>query len=94
MMQRDVGRESSSPLMGDEGVEYTPDDVGSHVNIRKESMQRILGRLSPNGRKIFLATLNEGEDEVVPPKPFSVPDKEDEYEPSFAGQTVVRAVRA
>ena len=26
-MQRDVGRESSSPLMGDEGVEYTPVDV-------------------------------------------------------------------
>ena len=32
-MQRDVGRESSSPLMGDEGAEYSPDDVGSHVNI-------------------------------------------------------------
>ena len=79
-MQRDVGRGSSSLSLGDERAEYSPDDADSHVNIREESIQKILGRLSPNGRKIFLATLNEGKDEMVPPQSFSVPDSDDERE--------------
>jgi len=77
-MQRVVDRDTRSPLMGGDGVVDTPE----YANIREESMQRILNRLSPNGRRAFLRTMSEGEGEVRPPDPFTIPDSNDEYEPS------------
>ena len=77
-MQRVVDRDTRSPLMGGDDSVNTP----KYTNIREESMQRILNRLSPNGGRRFLQTMSEGEGEVRPPAPFTVPDTNDEYEPS------------
>ena len=77
-MQRVVDRDTRSPPMGGDDTVNTPE----YTNIREESMQRILNRLSPDGRRRFLRTMSEGEGEVRPPDPFTVPDTNDEYEPS------------
>ena len=77
-MQRVVDRDTRSPLMGG----YVAVDTPEYTNIREESMQRILSRLSHNGRRAFLQTMSEGEGEVRPPDPFTIPDSKDEYEPS------------
>ena len=49
-MQRVVDRDTRSPLMGGDDTVNTPE----YTNIREESMQRILNRLSPDGRRRFL----------------------------------------
>ena len=70
-MQRVVDRNTRSPLMGGDVAVDTPE----YTNIREESMQRILSRLSPNGRRAFLQTMSEGEGEARPPDPslFQIP---------------------
>ena len=73
-MQRVVGREARSPLTGGDREIDTPE----YTNIREESMQRILSRLSPNGRRAFLQTMSEGEGEARPPAPFTIPESDDE----------------
>ena len=55
-MQRVADRNTQSPLTGGEGAVDAPE----YTNIREESMQRILSRLSPNGRRAFLQTMSEG----------------------------------
>ena len=77
-MQRVVDRNTRSPLMGGDVAVDTPE----YTNIREESMQRILSRLSPNGRRAFLRTMSEGDGEARPPDPFAIPDTDNEYEPS------------
>ena len=78
MMQRDAGRNTRSPLTGADMDIDTPE----YTNIREESMQRILNRLSPNGRRTFLLAMSEGDGDVRPPDPFTVQDTDNEYEPS------------
>ena len=86
MMQHGAGADASSMLMrADEDVD-TPRYDDLNTNIREESIQRILSRLPPNGQRAFLRTLSEGETDVRPPIPFTVPDTEAEDEDSMMGE--------
>jgi hypothetical protein len=78
MMQRDAGRSTQSPLTGVDMDINTPE----YTNIREESMQRILSRLSPTGRRTFLLAMSEGDGDVRTPAPFTVQDTDNEYESS------------
>ena len=49
MMQRGVDGNTSSLIMGANDDVDTPKFDDPHTNIREESLQRILRRLSPNG---------------------------------------------
>ena len=79
-MQFGVGEDESSLVMGADGVVDTPTYDNVNTNIREESIQRILSRLSPNGQRAFLRTLSEGESDVRPPLPFVNPETDTEYE--------------
>ena len=85
-MQRDVGEEASPPFMGIDADVQTPSYEELNTNIREESLQRILNRLSPNGQRAFLRTLSEGDIDVRPPLPFSVPETDAEDECSGLGE--------
>ena len=85
-MQRDVGEEASPPVMGIDANIETPKYDELNTNIREESLQRILSRLSPHGQRIFLRTLSEGDIDVRPPLPFSVPETDTEDEHSELGE--------
>ena len=75
-MQRGADEQAQSPLKGGDETVDTPE----YANIREESMQRILNRLSPNRRRAFLRTMSESESEVQPPAPFTIPETNDEYD--------------
>ena len=79
-VQFGVGEDESSLVMGADGVVDTPTYDNVNTNIREESIQRILSRLSPNGQRAFLRTLSEGESDVRPPLPFVNPETDTEYE--------------
>ena len=49
IMQRGVGEDASSLLMGADDNVHTPTYDNSNTNIREESLRRILSRLSPSG---------------------------------------------
>ena len=73
-MQRGVERDSSPPFAGAGRDIETPKYGELSTDIREESLQRILSRLSPNGQRAFLKTLSEGDADVRAPLPFSVPE--------------------
>ena len=81
-MQRDAGESVQSLVMGADDNVDTPKYDDLHTNIREESLQRILHRLSPNGQRMFLNALSEGGTDVRPPSPFSVPETDMEEEHS------------
>ena len=85
-MQRDVGEEASPPFMGIDADIETPKYDELNTNIREESLQRILSRLSLNGQRAFLMTLSEGDIDVRPPLPFSVPETDTEDEHNELGE--------
>ena len=72
--------------MGADEVVDTPEYNEFSINRREESLQRILSRMSPNGRRAYLQTLSEGADEIRTPPPFSVPETEDEFDLSDGGE--------
>ena len=81
MMRHDVDEDVSSLLLGADEEVDTPEFNEFRSNIREESLQRILARMSPNGRRAYLRTLSEGDSEIRPPLPFSVPGSDDECDP-------------
>ena len=84
--RRDAREAVRSPLPGaGEDVE-TPELENMYGNIRQESLQRILNRLSPNGRRAFLRTLSEGEEDVVPPRPFLLAESDTERDNGEGGE--------
>ena len=87
-MQRGADGDMSPPFVGVDHTLETPTYDDLHTNIREESIQRILSRLSPNGQRAFLRTLSEGEGDVIPPAPFSVPetDEEDDHSEMEKGE--------
>ena len=86
--RRDAREAVRSPLPGaGEDVE-TPELENMYGNIREESLQRILNRLSPNGRRAFLRTLSEGEEDVVPPRPFLLAESDTERDNGEGGERV------
>ena len=85
-MQRGVDGDMSPSFVRVDHTIETPTYDELHTNIREESIQRILSRLSPNGQRAFLRTLSEGEDDVIPPTPFSVPETDEEDEHSEMGE--------
>ena len=89
-MQFGVGEDESSLVMGADEVVDTPTYDNLNTNIREESIQRILSRLSPNGQRAFLRTLSEGESDVRPPLPFVVPETDSEDECSELGEPTAK----
>ena len=89
-MQFGVGEDESPLGMGIDEVVDTPRYDNVNTNIREESIQRILSRLSPNGQRAFLRTLSEGEGDVRPPFPFIAPETDSEDEPSELGESMAR----
>ena len=85
-MQRGVDGDMSPSFVGVDHTMETPTYDELHTNIREESIQRILSRLSPNGQKAFLQTLSEGGNDVIPPEPFSVPETDEEDVHSEMGE--------
>jgi hypothetical protein len=87
-MQRGADGDMSPSFVGVDHTIETPTYDDLHTNIREESIQRILSRLSPNGQRAFLRTLSEGEGDVIAPTPFSVPetDEEDEHSEMERGE--------
>ena len=86
MMQRGVERDSPPPFAGAGRDVETPKYGELSTDIREESLQRILSRLSPNGQRAFLKTLSEGDADVRVPLPFSIPETDNEDECSELGE--------
>ena len=81
-----ASRDSSPPFAGAGRDIETPKYGELSTDIREESLQRILSRLSPNGQRAFLKTLSEGDADVRAPLPFSVPETDNEDECSELGE--------
>ena len=78
MMQHEIEENPSSLLLGADALIGTPEYGEFRTNVREESLQRILARMSPNGRQAYLRTLSEGDSEIRPPRPFFVPETDEE----------------
>ena len=77
-MQRGVDEDASSLLLGADALIGTPEYGEFRTNVREESLQRILARMSPNGRQAYLRMLSDGDSEIRSPRPFFVPETDEE----------------